>query len=518
MDLIYLAASVHALAKLHLHMDATIALLVDLTQRFGDQLRKFKTTTCVAHVSAMSARGPVDQTRSTTGRQQSHVVPHAAVDKKFNICTSKIHAIGDYAHHILRLRTTDSYMTGIGEAEHRWSKDNFKRTNKVNFVQQLTQIECRQAALCIMAERIADMTGDESMNRSGFGRGVEAEVPDCPPEVQYGLGVPGKAIDMGHWLFMHKDDPAAKDFHQDLMDHILMRAQDIQHADETVFTDAEHNSVNIMCNHMYEHRALQVNYTTYDMRREHNSVNPYSITSDVMVLSGDVGALDSGSPFWYAQVIGIYHVDMKQDGCTPCRVDVLCMRWFKRDDGHEYGDGPCRLDRLSFIPDGDEIAPFGFIDPATVIRTVHLIPTFHYSCTNQLLGPSQLARIKRKDCNEKDWVYFYVNKFANRDLYMHHRGGGIGHTTGFRTINANHVPATLYTEVSFDPTSASPDDVLAADGNNNDDDDDNIEGSDVGSEQDDDDDGSIYDTEYETDERVSDEGGDTHVDGHDSDG
>lgn len=35
----------------------------------------------------------------------------------------------------------------------------------------------------------------------------------------------------------------------------------------------------------------------------------------------------------------------------------------------------------------------------------------------------------------------WLERFADRDLFMHHRGGGIGHTTGHNAEKANYVPA-----------------------------------------------------------------------------
>ncbi|KAF8235256.1 hypothetical protein L208DRAFT_1257852, partial [Tricholoma matsutake] len=49
---------------------------------------------------------------------------------------------------------------------------------------------------------------------------------------------------------------------------------------------------------------------------------------------------------------------------------------------------------------------FGFLDPADVIRGVHMIPAFAYGTTSEFLGPS----IARQQCeNDEDWVYYYVS-------------------------------------------------------------------------------------------------------------
>ena len=47
---------------------------------------------------------------------------------------------------------------------------------------------------------------------------------------------------------------------------------------------------------------------------------------------------------------------------------------------------------------------FGFIDPAEVIRGVHLIPAFAHGKTDRLFGPSIACPLKDED---QDWQYFY---------------------------------------------------------------------------------------------------------------
>ena len=71
-----------------------------------------------------------------------------------------------------------------------------------------------------------------------------------------------------------------------------------------------------------------------------------------------------------------------------------------------------RLHRIGFI-DAATGGAFGFIDPAQVIRSVHLVPAFHYGRIDDLLlGPS-IARQYSIDDDDRegntDWRYFYVN-------------------------------------------------------------------------------------------------------------
>ena len=60
---------------------------------------------------------------------------------------------------------------------------------------------------------------------------------------------------------------------------------------------------------IYQHRVLRVNYTTYDMRRDQDSLNPQS-HPDIMLLSHEDKNDDNWHPYWYARVIGIFHANV----------------------------------------------------------------------------------------------------------------------------------------------------------------------------------------------------------------
>ena len=55
---------------------------------------------------------------------------------------------------------------------------------------------------------------------------------------------------------------------------------------------------------------MRVNYTTYDMRRDQDTINPRT-HADVMVLNpGDEESEDERHPYWYARVCGIFHANV----------------------------------------------------------------------------------------------------------------------------------------------------------------------------------------------------------------
>ena len=73
------------------------------------------------------------------------------------------------------------------------------------------------------------------------------------------------------------------------------------------------------------------------------------------------------------------------------------VRWYGLDPDPRYRFGwkSRRLPRIGFIDDTakDNTSPaFGFIDPANIIRGVHLIPAFKDGLTSGLLDTSPLAR------------------------------------------------------------------------------------------------------------------------------
>ncbi|KAF9051320.1 hypothetical protein BJ165DRAFT_1316087, partial [Panaeolus papilionaceus] len=71
------------------------------------------------------------------------------------------------------------------------------------------------------------------------------------------------------------------------------------------FTEQDRDSVRIRNNMIYEHITARINYTTYDLRRDYDVINsrsrPYIMT---VAPEGDGHTL-----FWYAAVLGIFHVE-----------------------------------------------------------------------------------------------------------------------------------------------------------------------------------------------------------------
>ena len=116
-------------------------------------------------------------------------------------------------------------------------------------------------------------------------------------------------------------------------------------------------------------------------------------------------------PYLYARVIGIYHMDVIHTNTSPYpqRVEFLHVRFFLVDKEFQGGFTSRRYHRLNFANSDDQDA-FGFVDPARVIRGIHLIPAFAHSTTvDELLGGSIARVYTDSDSPGEDWKYYYVN-------------------------------------------------------------------------------------------------------------
>lgn len=146
MDLLFVMAHWHGLAKLRLHTDETLNYLDKLTSDLGDRLRTFEKKTCTAFQtrelpketrarnrrearqadkSKGKARAVEDnnqlakqsqkelpaETSSSNRKRSAFKIKPDRQFKAFNLNTYKTHSLGDYADMIRRYGTVDSYNT-----------------------------------------------------------------------------------------------------------------------------------------------------------------------------------------------------------------------------------------------------------------------------------------------------------------------------------------------------------------------------------------------------------------------
>jgi hypothetical protein len=132
MDLLFTLATWHACAKLRLHMESTLTYLDDTMKLLRQTMRRFVSTTCMAFVTrelpkeeaarsrrrATAARKTSkawDQPLKKTTKETDQPVTKATVPKHklFNLCTYKLHALGNYTKTIHLFGTSDSYSTQV---------------------------------------------------------------------------------------------------------------------------------------------------------------------------------------------------------------------------------------------------------------------------------------------------------------------------------------------------------------------------------------------------------------------
>ena len=111
-------------------------------------------------------------------------------------------------------------------------------------------------------------------------------------------------------------------------------------------------------------------------------------------------------PYWYAKVLGIFHVNVRRSGCMETeRIEFLWVHWFGQDLDHEGGFETRRLHRIG-LTDSEDPMSFRFLDPGDVLQSVHLIPAFLSNQENQEAGDAN------SDNDEIPQFHYYVSMYA----------------------------------------------------------------------------------------------------------
>ena len=120
--LIFRLAEWHALAKLRLQMEDTLALLNQALQQLSSQIHQFQDKTCTAFETKELPQESAGRQRRELAEMQSgrRKTParSSPLRRSFNINTYKFHALGDYTQAIKTFGMTDSYSTQIVSALH----------------------------------------------------------------------------------------------------------------------------------------------------------------------------------------------------------------------------------------------------------------------------------------------------------------------------------------------------------------------------------------------------------------
>ncbi|OSD02554.1 hypothetical protein PYCCODRAFT_1367089, partial [Trametes coccinea BRFM310] len=428
-DMLFELANWHALAKLRLHTTVTITILRGATEHMCRAMRAFARTTCKRYETReLPKETEARVRRAENGKRAVDRMPKVV---RFNVLnTYKYHSLPDYPDFIEQGGTTDNYNSQVAELEHRHAKRYYRRTNKIGYALQIAKHQ-RRAALLRALRELDDYVPRRERLRIRQEANEELHRQDsllpAPPLERYVISQSTRApLRLSKWLTHQKQDAAIKNFIPMLRAHIFGRLMGRQDCDD--FTPEELDRVHIEAERIYPHKVLRVNYTTYDMRRAQDVIS--SRTHPDLMVYADASP---DTPYWYARLLNIFHAYVRYDGpgATSAsrqwqRLDFLWVRWFEDDPDYVSGFQERRLPRLRFINANDPDAlAFGFIDPHEVIRAAHLMPAFAHGTTADRLGPSSLAR--RGQEIDEDYEYYYVGLFADRDMFMRHLGGGVGH-------------------------------------------------------------------------------------------
>lgn len=166
------------------------------------------------------------------------------------------------------------------------------------------------------------------------------------------------------------------------------------------------NSVSFKNNKLYRHNILCVNYTTYDVWRCQDVINPRTSHCDILVLANRK-KMSLDHHYRYGRVIGIFHTNVSYTGIGAIdhkarHIDFLWVCWF-----HTLAPPKawktCELDCLAFVPLSCDGA-FGFVDPAHVLHTCHIV----FLCGalhSDSIGISRLAK------DSQDYCKYYANRY-----------------------------------------------------------------------------------------------------------
>ncbi|KAF7293417.1 hypothetical protein MIND_01118900 [Mycena indigotica] len=349
------------------------------------------------------------------------------IEKPFNLITYKLHSLADYPDTILRFGTTDSFSTQIGELAHRLVKHLYRRTNKRDHARQIAKHEHRRRLMRAMWERrIPMLEAPASTLRPQPNMAYGAYVP---PEQHHYIsdsrrtswnlsdlaeieldsdtgsdsdGPPLERMDVDQ----NASDPALQDFTLKLKSHFRQRLLQIDDPDIQFGPD---DLLNVIVEkdllRLYTHATMKVNYTTYDVRRDQDMLNPRTRRFFIVRSQDEVDP----HPYWYGEILGIFHAHVLLAD-HPAKAKRIEFLW-------------C-LPRLHYMSHEDPNA-FGFLDPQDVVRGTHLIPAFCHGETTDYLPTKSVARHEsRKDL---DWRYYYVNLMVDRDMIMRYHSNVVGH-------------------------------------------------------------------------------------------
>ncbi|KAJ3554174.1 hypothetical protein NM688_g3242 [Phlebia brevispora] len=437
----------HAMAKLRMHTEPTIRILEHVTTDLGRAVRIFAHKSKAIPTYELKRESDARKRREIATKKSSENPKRTATTgerkiRHLNMKTFKWHDLPHVAEFIRKFGTTENFSTQWGETEHKRVKRWYGLTSKNKHEGQIAMKQERAKIMRFIKQHEIEAgtspTVQETQADEYFGF-KDDEKEDLVPtrfDIHHQIGEGQRFREDLHTLVAkNPEDRALKNFVPDLLDHLLSRILENQfNGEEHSFTNEQRSYVRIVANRIYRHQVMCVNYTTYNARRDQDSINPRT-HADIMLLNPgeDDVPEDRRHPYWYARVYGIFHANVQYLGpegrwLEPRRMEFLWVRWFGRDLSAPCGFGARRLPRIGFV-DGEDSDWFCFLDPSLVIRGVHVIPAFHFDKFNADDGQLVKSALEgaRSGDDQSDYKHYYVNIFVDRDMIMRYLGGGIGH-------------------------------------------------------------------------------------------
>ncbi|KAF6758419.1 hypothetical protein DFP72DRAFT_1065105 [Ephemerocybe angulata] len=513
--LLFTLAHWHAMVKMKRHTDTTLDIMDSLTSDLGEVAREFSSETCAAFktvelkreyearkrtearksskksdtrpkASMPSISGTQRETTGATlsegaisGTTTQGAEPHQDSDgrrlRSWNLSVPKFHALGDAVAYIRRFGTTDSYSTQISERLHRFPKGRYSRTNKKNVPRQLSSIQTRQARIKKLRNQLTPDADEGALGRwTQWGPGLGG---------RYFIGKSqNHPVAIWRFVSLNGNDLAVKNFVPKLKQHLLPRVVDQLLHEARMYPEDHSLAIPVLENLLnspldlgtkdihfhsecfYNHKVLQVFYSTYDCVQGTDILNPTTSRRDFMCLrsqSNRTTPLDAPK-FVYGRLLGIFHVNVIYAGpgmldYRKRRFDVVWVRWYT-PVGSEV-DLPWSsksLDRIRLAPLHHDDA-CDFLDPGFVLRAAHVIPRFARGKVFEDAQGDGMHLYSKCARNRDDYKEYCVNRFADRDMVMRfHWGLGVGHTYSHPYASRNSAsPGPMdvdYREIRTAPT------------------------------------------------------------------
>ncbi|KIM48502.1 hypothetical protein M413DRAFT_7405 [Hebeloma cylindrosporum] len=388
LQLLFELVTWHAFAKLWQHTETMVTDLENLRTRLGKILQIFKNELCseyptknlpseeaarrrrkAATILKAGGQDTAATASMSTGNQAKKSKFHG-----FRMETYKLHSFPDVAASI-RAHGVSENTSSKNERANIDGRNNFIP----KFAREIMQRILFQAQQALKKNEKKAQQRQETRSLN-IPLGEEEVLGPMPPEQHHHISKDvHHKVDVLKWLADNRDDPALNNFLPRLKDHLLSRLFKDDEGDGT-FMNLDHMLLKLVNNRIYQHKVLR------------DSLNPRT-HGDVMVLSRD-----DSYPYWYAHIIGIFHAMVLHTGQKSKSREAKKMEFL-------FGWETKKLHQIGFA---DSDGAFGFVDPADVVRAVHLIPWFSEGRTKDMLGPS-------------------IARFVDRDMFMRFRGGGVGH-------------------------------------------------------------------------------------------